>query len=77
MSPSRHPLLQLIKRSTLDPKTRMWIRSGDGYAADSLRYRVAKVHRDAEWSPLEKHLSPAKERSLLTVRMREQRPSSS
>ena len=55
----------------------MWIRSGDGYAADSLRYRVAKVHRDAEWSPLEKHLSSAKERSLLTIRMRELWPSSS
>ena len=60
MSPSRHPPLQLTKRSTLDPKTRMWNRSGDGYAADSLRYRVAKVHRDAEWSPLEKHLSQRK-----------------
>ena len=62
MSPSGHPPLQLANRPTLDPKTRMWIRSGDGYAADSLHYRVAKVHRDAEWSPLEKHLSPAKER---------------
>ena len=77
MSPSGHPPLQLANRPTLDLKNRMWIRSGDGYAADSLRYRVAKVHRDAEWSPLEKHLSPAKERSLLTVRMREQRPPSS
>jgi len=45
MSLSGHPPLQLASRPTLDPKTRMWIRSGDGYAADSLRYRVAKVHR--------------------------------
>jgi len=48
MSPSRHPPVQLANQPMLDPKIRMWIISGNGYAADSVCYRVTKVHRDAE-----------------------------